>query len=382
MKRATSRFFEGVRHDDGKIVVIKVGTSSLVDPAGGTLVLSNLARICEASWALRQKGHIVLLVSSGAVGVGCQQLKLKSRPSNISQKQALAAVGQVHLMRYYDEFFSSLGLSCAQILLTNDNFVTHHHFLNARNTFLELMSYGVVPIVNENDTIAVEQLCIGDNDTLAARVAIMCEADWLVMCTDVDCLYTANPRDDPSAKAIHEVHDISTLDVDIGSLGTQWGTGGMGTKLTAAKLVTAAGCNAAICHSKHPERIMEMIEGQKVGTKFFSHKPERGRKRWILSVPVNGSVWLDNGAVDAVRDNHASLFAAGIVKLIGSFQRDDSVSICNNEGKEFARGVVNYSNKEMEQVMGKGSESFANRLNGYSADEMIHRNNICLLQSK
>eukprot|EP00803_Ostreobium_quekettii_P002264 evm.model.scf_410.9 EVM.evm.TU.scf_410.9 scf_410:81010-83233(-) len=242
------------------IVVIKVGTSSLVDmdvgtpnpvnpqegapcmagPVVGNLRLSNLAKICEAVKGLRARGYSVILVSSGAVGVGCHKMGLSERPQKMSQKQAVAAVGQPHLMGYYHDFFTALGMTCAQVLLTNDNFAQLTEYLNAQNTLNELLKYGTVPVVNENDTVAVDQLRIGDNDTLSAKVAIMVEASWLFLLTDVDCLYTANPRLHPDAQPIHEVPDIQQLQVDVGS-GTQWGSGGMATKLTAARLVTAAG---------------------------------------------------------------------------------------------------------------------------------------------
>lgn len=384
MKRSPSsgRFFEKVRQDGKEIVVIKIGTSSLINAEGGTLAISKLAKICELVKTLKEAGMIVLLVSSGAVGVGCQRLGVKKYPSTVAQKQACAAIGQLHLMRYYSDFFASLGLTCGQVLLTADTFTNHPQFLNARNTFLELMTYDVIPIINENDTVAVEQIRIGDNDTLSARVAIMCEADWLVMCTDVDNLYTSNPRTNSDAKPIYEVHNLHQLEVDTGTNGTQWGTGGMATKLTAVRLATAAGCNAAVCNAAHPEKIVDLINGEKIGTKFFSRKPERGRKRWILSVPVSGTIWIDDGAVTAVMNQHASLFAAGIVKVIGNFSQFDAVTLCNKQGEEFARGLVNYSSSELKHVMGQSSSTFVDVLDGYSAEEMIHRNNLCLLFSK
>lgn len=192
-------------------IVIKVGTSSLLNADLTGLKLSSMARICETVRDLRKEGYKVVLVSSGAVGVGCCKMGLKSRPGKLAQKQAVSAVGQIHLMRYYQDFFEALGLTCAQVLLTLNNLSNRGPYLNARNTFQELLDYGTVPIVNENDTIAVEELRFGDNDTLSSQVATLVRADWLFLLTDVDSLYTANPSTHPEAVAIHQVHDLNKL---------------------------------------------------------------------------------------------------------------------------------------------------------------------------
>lgn len=375
MLRTYSGFFEGLKK---QIIIIKVGTSSLLNAEQGTLRLSIMAKICEVVRSLHDKGHQVVIVTSGGVGVGCHLMGLKNRPEGISDKQAMAAVGQVHLMRYYEELFGAVGMKCAQVLVDNDVFAHRHQYLNTRNTFRALFNYGVVPVANENDTVAIEELRIGDNDTLSAKIAVMCEADWLFLLTDVPCLYSENPRDNPDAQPIHIVEDVHRLCVDTSTAGTQWGSGGMHTKLTAARLATPAGAQVAICSSADPENVLRILDGERVGTVFQTTGRVMGRKRWILSVPVRGSIWMDDGAVDAVC-RHSSLFAAGIVKTTGDFSEMDCVSLCDKEGNEFAQALTNYSRDAMESVMGKSSSVFDEELIGYSADEMVFRSNICLM---
>ncbi|CAD7703855.1 unnamed protein product [Ostreobium quekettii] len=382
MPRIASGFLSSM---SAGVVVIKVGTSSLVDVEGGVLRLSNLARICETAKELRGRGYDVVLVSSGAVGVGCQKIGLQERPAKMSQKQALAAVGQPHLMKYYHDFFSALGMTCAQVLLTNDSFVELAEYLNAKSTFKELLKYGAIPVVNENDTVATDHIKIGDNDTLSAKVAIMVEASWLFLMTDVECLYTSNPRVNPDAKPIHVVNDIRQLHVETGS-GTQWGSGGMATKLTAARLFTAAGGRMAVCESTKPESIVQIMNGEQVGTVFNSigaplSSKRRERKKWILSVSVKGQIWMDDGALDAVYNSHASLFAAGITRVIGDFGAMDSVALCSSDGSQFGVGLSNYTHEEIRKVKGKRSKWFADELSGYMSEEMVHQNNICLLSN-
>uniref|UniRef100_A0A7S0RM90 PUA domain-containing protein n=1 Tax=Chlamydomonas leiostraca TaxID=1034604 RepID=A0A7S0RM90_9CHLO len=371
---------------DKQIIVIKVGTSSLVRAEQQTLNLGIIARLCETVKTLRSQGHHVIIVSSGAVGVGCQRLGLATKPGELAKKQALAAVGQLHLMRYYEDFMAALNLRCAQVLLTLDNLANRAQYLNARNTFTELLAYGVVPIVNENDTVAVQELRFGDNDTLSAQVATLVQADWLFLMTDVDCLYTANPKDDPAAQPIYEVHDMGALRADTSTRGTQWGTGGMATKLTAGRIATAAGCTMVICSSTNPEVVARVLGGeQRLGTKFFpvAHAL-RGRYRWILSVPVRGQLWLDAGAVKAVSSKvkRASLFAAGITKVEGRFNPQDAVSLCDEAGVEFARGLVNFSADEVRELrrMAKEKKQAVDKALGFNVqEEVVHRSFLSLL---
>ncbi|KFM28197.1 Glutamate 5-kinase [Auxenochlorella protothecoides] len=357
-------------------VVIKVGTSSLIRASTKSLNLSSLASLVETCRDLHNLGFNVIVVSSGAVAVGCQRLGLSTRPRELAKKQALAAIGQIHLMRYYDDLFTALGL----VLLTLDNLATRSQYINARNTFHELLRYGTIPIINENDTVAVAQLRFGDNDTLSAQVATLVEADWLFLLTDVDALYTGNPSTDPTATPVHEVDDVHDLAVDTAEAGTQWGTGGMATKLTAAGIATAAGCRMVICHFNNPSVIVDIIGGESdVGTVFHPiSDPLKGRKRWILSVPSKGEIWVDDGAARAIK-KHASLFAAGITKVVGEFQHQDAVKLCDAQGRELAQGLTNYSNVEVEAAKGLSSAKFLEKLGYQGQEEVVHRASICLL---
>lgn len=376
-KAHQSQFFNPTSHPT---VVIKVGTSSLIRAEQGSLNLSSLASITETVRDLKAQGFNVIIVSSGAVGVGCQRLRLAVRPDSLAQKQALAAVGQVHLMRYYDDLFTAVDMKCAQVLLTLDNLANRSQYICAKNTFEELLRLGAVPIVNENDTVAVQELRIGDNDTLSAQVATLVQADWLFLLTDVPNLFTANPNKDPTAQPIYEVADLSKLHVDTSTSGTQWGTGGMATKLTAGRIATAAGCRMVICSAAEPGNILKIIAGERIGTLFHpTPAPIRGRKRWILSVPVRGEVWLDEGARRAVQDRKKSLFSAGIVHLTGDFEAQDAVKLCTAQGEEFARALINYSHEEVAKVQGLSSKEFAVALGYNGQEEICHRANICLL---
>lgn len=241
-----------------------------------------------------------------------------------------------------------------------------------------------VPIVNENDTVAVAQLKIGDNDTLSAQVATLIHAEWLFLLTDVDALYTSNPSDDPDARPIREVPDLWSLSVDTSTKGTQWGTGGMATKLTAARMSTAGGCNMAICHFKEPRNIINILNGEPVGTVFTAASaPVRGRKRWVIAIPARGALHLDPGAVRAVRDRRCSLFSTGIVKVVGDFEEGDAVRICDAEGREFARGLVNYCANDVDLVKGMSSSAFLREYGSrFGQEEIVHRAYISLLVSR
>jgi glutamate 5-kinase len=360
-------------------IVVKIGTSSLTQGTG-KIAIATIASLVENLSQLRQEGHRIVLVSSGAVGVGCARLQLAERPKKIAMKQAVAAVGQGRLMRVYDDLFSSLQQPIAQVLLTRRDFMDRTSYVNAYNTFQALFDLGVIPIVNENDTVAVNELKFGDNDTLSALVASLIEADWLFLLTDVDRLYSADPRTDPDAEPITLVSstEFAKLRIDAGSSSSQWGTGGMVTKLSAARIATSAGVRMAIAHGKYPENIGKILNGEAIGTHFEPQpRPENARKRWIAYglVPM-GKLYLDVGAVKAITKKSTSLLAAGIICLEGEFSDSDAVILCNPEGEEIARGIVNYSNNEIELIKGRHSEKIPSIL-GYAGEEtVIHRDNL------
>ena len=360
-------------------IVIKIGTSSLTLETG-QIAIATIASLVETICYLRSFGHRIVLVSSGAVGVGCARLNLKERPRKMALKQAVAAVGQGRLMRIYDDMFSSLQQAIAQILLTRRELVERNTYVNASNTFQELLDLGVIPIVNENDTIAVDELKFGDNDTLSALVASLIQADWLFLLTDVDRMYSADPKTVPDAQPIKLVssQEFDRLEVDAGSSGSQWGTGGMATKLSAARIATSTGVRTVIAQGKQPENIIKIIEGDDLGTQFEAQpKTDNARKRWITYglVPA-GILYLDEGAVKAVTRKGKSLLPAGIISVEGEFSVSDAVKLCSKEGVELGRGLVNYNSSEIEQIKGHHSSEITAILGYDSVDTVVHRNNL------
>ncbi|MGB7417092.1 MAG: glutamate 5-kinase [Thermosynechococcaceae cyanobacterium] len=363
-------------------LVIKIGTSSLTRPETGQLALATIAGLVEVICQLQQQGHRVVLVSSGAVGVGCSRLRLEERPRKVALKQAIAAVGQGRLMRIYDDFFSSLQQPIAQVLLTRGDLCDRNRYINASNTFNELFNLGVVPIVNENDTVAVDELKFGDNDTLSALVAGLVEANWLFLLTDVDQLYSADPRTEPDAQPITHVETIEQLsDVQVGSQGSRWGTGGMATKIIAAEIATGAGVRTVITQGQTPENIAKILAGEAIGTQFSPHEqPINARKRWIAHALIpSGKLRLDAGATEAIAQSGKSLLAAGIIAVEGSFNSQDAVELCNAQGEAIARGIVNYSSFELEQIKGQRSEEIPNILGYAGAETVIHRDNLVMI---
>jgi len=364
-----------------------VGTSSLLRASAGTLHLSQICSLCETVSRLRSHGIRVVLVSSGAVGAGMFRLGISEKPKEVAKKQALAAVGQVHLMRYYEDIFNTIGIKCAQVLLTLENLSNRKQYVRARNTFAALFDMGVVPIVNENDTVAVEELRFGDNDTLSAQVAALVEAQWLFLLTDVDGLYTANPATDPSATRIETVENINDLDVDVGGAGTSVGTGGMVTKLTAARIACAAGCKTIVCLSANLERDIEkaVVEGASVGTAFLPAKEgARGKKKWLLAVPVRGRVVVGVKGAKAVLRGAPLLLMHVVDVAEGEFRVQECVAIEDEDGNELARGLCNYASadvarekrRENGEATRDGEEAWEDDLDGPM--ELMHANNICV----
>lgn len=370
------------------ILVIKVGTSSICDESTFQPKLSSLALLVETISSLQQLNHKVVLVSSGAIGTGLRRLNHSSRPTNLSLTQAVAAVGQVRLMTLYDSLFSPLDIPIAQILLTRDNLAEKTSFQNAKDTINQLLLLGSVPIINENDSVTSSEIRFGDNDSLSAIVAGMIQADYLFLLTDVDSLYTDNPRRNPLAERVKVVTDISTLrnQIKINSTGSTLGTGGMVTKLIAAELSTSAGCSMFITIGNNPSLILKFLEDlskqplesfiPSFGTLFLRHtQPIQTRHWWILhSLATSGSLHIDKGAVNAIR-SHSSLFAAGVVGVKGSFNAQQSVEIFDGDVR-VGKGIVNYSNGEIERMKGLKSTEIEAILGYIDMEYVIHRDNL------
>jgi glutamate 5-kinase len=364
-------------------LVVKIGTSSLTQPETGLLALSTIADLVETLSGLRRQGYRIVLVSSGAVGVGCARLGLTERPRPIALKQAVAAVGQGRLIRVYDDLFTSLQQPIAQVLLTRSDLVQRSSYINVERTFKELLGLGVIPIVNENDTVAVDELKFGDNDTLSALVASLVQADWLFLLTDVDRLYSADPRSNPDAQPILRVEYFAQLkefQVKMGDRGSRWGTGGMVTKIAAAQIATEAGVRTVITQGRHPKNIERVLNGEPIGTQFEPQlRPANARKRWIAHglVPM-GKLYLDEGAVRAIRNAGKSLLAAGITQVEGEFEPQEAVLLCDRAGEEIARGLVNYSSHELQKIKGSQSEAIESILGYPGAETVVHRDNLAL----
>ncbi|KAH6582835.1 hypothetical protein BASA60_001731 [Batrachochytrium salamandrivorans] len=384
-------------------IVIKLGTSSICDEKTFMPKLANLSLLVETIVKLRSLGHSVLVVSSGAVGVGLRKLGLSKKPKHLSQIQD--KVGLWHCMTHS---FPSFGIPIAQILLTRDNLAERSQYLNARSTLKELLQMNVVPIINENDSVSNAEIRFGDNDTLSAIAAGMISADVLFLLTDVDALYTDNPRTNPAAQVVRVVDNIKQLreKVSVTSEGSSIGTGGMVTKLIAAELATAVGCSTVISLGSKPYMIVDIIEEIRahadaapgsvfqptLGTHFLPKpNPMMDRKWWILhGLAVSGAIYIDDGAVHAITKQKSSLFAAGITQVEGSFNAQQSVQIFSRvtetlprgevvqRAVEVARGLANYSSVEMQRIIGVQSSKIADLLGYRDSDYAIHRDNIVI----
>lgn len=295
-------------------------------------------------------------------------------------KQAVAAVGQGRLMRMYDDFFTALSQPIAQVLLTRSDLARRSRYVNSYRTFRQLLQLGVVPIVNENDTVAIDELKFGDNDTLSALVASLVGADYLFLLTDVDQLYSADPRQDPNAQPISRVQHIDQLEANIGASGSSWGTGGMSTKIEAARIATAAGVHTVITQGQVPENVLKILQGKPMGTLFEAQATRStARKRWIAGnlLPA-GRLYLDGGAIAAIQQAGKSLLPAGITEVEGEFLPQDAVLICDTKGQEIARGLVNYSDSDLRKICGHRSADIAKILGYDGAETVIHRDNLVL----
>jgi len=361
--------------------VVKVGTRVLTGP-DGTLDSDRIDHLAEQICQVVAGGRKVALVSSGAVGAGMGQLGWKKRPDNLRQLQAAAAVGQAYLIRAYDEGLRRHGRHAAQLLLTHEDFDSRPRYLNMRNTLHALFECDAVPIINENDTTSVDEIKFGDNDRLAAMVTNLLQAPLLVILSVVDGLY----RGDPAGAAGHEVVPLVTQidDQVLGLAGesrSTLGTGGMQSKLAAARLVTQAGGSVIIASGKQAEPLTRILAGEPVGTLFLAHgATHRARKRWIgLTARPRGYYVVDAGARRALESGPKSLLAIGIVEVAGDFEKGDVVGIRDTSGQEFARGLTNYATADARRIRGLRTQEARSALGSATHDEVVHRDNLMLI---
>jgi glutamate 5-kinase len=361
-------------------VVIKIGSALFVDQQTGALDRAWLEGVCADVADLKRSGKDVVIVSSGAVALGRRELKID--PRRLEEKQAAAATGQILLAHAYLEILRSFGLTAAQVLLTIDDSESRRRYLNASATLSTLLGYGAVPVVNENDTVATQELRYGDNDRLAARVAQMVSADCLVLLSDVDGLYTADPRRDDSARYVDEVTEVTRELVDMaGGPGSSHGSGGMRTKIEAARIAMGAGCRMCIATGRVARPISVLLAGGKATWFLPSATPGAARKQWIAgTLKPKGAVRVDAGAERALLGGR-SLLPAGVTGVDGQFERGDAVSVLAADGRELARGLVAYASDEARLIAGRQSAGIAEVL-GYSGrDEIIHRDDLVLVGS-
>jgi len=365
---------------DARRIVVKVGTTTLTTDSG-TLSSEGMAAIVSQIAELAQQGKEVVLVTSGAIGAGVAKLGLAERPRELAGLQAAAAVGQGLLMQMYEELFGRHGLVVAQILLTREDLRDRRRHLNSRNTILRLFEYGVIPIVNENDTVAVDEIRFGDNDTLSALVASLIDADVLIILSDVDGVYTGDPRTDPDAQRLDVITELTPeLFAAARGPGSRRGTGGMVTKLKAAQIATASGTAMVVADGSRERVILDVLNDEPVGTLFLPRGRLAGRKRWIaFHQQPRGSIFVDHGAGEAMVRNGKSLLPAGVIGVEGRFRAGDVVKVVDESGRELARGVTNYSSGEIRRIQGKRTTEIKASLGMEAPDEVIHRDNLTLI---
>lgn len=372
-----------------KRIVFKFGTNSL-STDNGDLALSRLYSFMEDIAALRAQGKEVMIVTSGAVGVGKRRLGLTSAPDVVSLKQACAAVGQISLMKLYEDGFKQLGVVAAQVLLTEDDFSHRSRYLSLRDTLNRLLELGCIPVINQNDTVSTNELrgykekgvnvCFSDNDKLSALVASGMDADLLCVMSDVDGLYNGDPRKDKNAKLIDVVKGVTPEIEALGFCASSRGRGGMKTKLEAAKVVTRSGAAMIIAYGKKPGAVSAVFGPDFKGTLFLPVEDLPGKKLWLAyATNVAGGLTVNDGAKKAMCEKGSSLLPAGITAVAGEFEAGDSISILDEAGQEFARGLVNYSSKECRKIAGRRSEEIAKKIGYKNYDEAVHRDNIVLL---
>ena len=381
MARKGSDAGSGLRY---RRIVAKLGTN-LLTAGTDELDMGTMSALVDQVARLRLRGAEMLIVTSGAIAAGRHRLGAPRVRRDIPQRQVFAAVGQSHLMQFYDELFHRRDIVVAQSLLTRRDLSDRQGYLNARNTLLALIGLGVVPIINENDTVATDEIretVIGDNDTLSALVANLLDADALVILTDIDGLYTADPRHNPGAERIARVENVDAgIEAIAGSAGTSRGVGGMLTKVRAAALATASGVDVIIADGREPDVLTDIAGGIDHGTLFPAREDrQEGRRRYLLSgLSARGSVVIDAGATRALCAEGRSLLPAGVSDVQGAFERGDAVNILDSEGTRIARGISNYRAADLRRICGIRSDRIADTLGYEYGSEAVHRNNLVLL---
>ena len=362
-------------------IVVKVGTSTLTHP-NGKLNFSRIEGLVRELADAVNSGKQILLVSSGAVGAGMDRLGWREKPKTMPEKQAAAAVGQGILMHTYEKLFGEYGQIVAQVLLTREDSVNRRRYTNSRNTLLKLLEIGVIPIINENDAVSIDELKIGDNDTLSASVAAIVDADVLIILSDVAGVYSANPQTDPTARLLPEIGDVTPeIEAMCGGAGTMRGTGGMLTKMAAARMAMNSGIVMVIASGSQDGVVQSVLTGKPIGTLFPPRQNRlQFRKRWLaFGARIKGRLTVDKGCAQALLSNGSSLLAAGIKAVEGNFGQGSTVSILNQEGWEIARGLANYNTEDARKIMGVHTHEITKILGHKPYDEVVHRDNMVLL---
>lgn len=364
-------------------LIIKIGSSSLCDDQGNINKEKILNLIQQIAY-IKRKGIKITLVSSGAINAGVHVMGLADRPQTIPQKQALAAIGQASLMQIYEDLFSLFNLKCAQILLNHDDFDDRKRLMNFNHAMQALIEYDVVPIINENDTLAVDEIKVGDNDTLASLIVPAVNGDMVVLVSDIDGLYNDNPHTNKNAILIKNVNGITKeIENMAKDASSKVGTGGMITKIRAAKVCNEFGCDMVIVNGSQPNVLIDLIEGKDVGTYFNGDAGRKlnSRQHWIMyrSMP-KGSIVVDDGAKQALVNNHTSLLPKGIVGVRGNFLISQIVDIIDLNNNLLARGMVNYSSDEIKLIKGLNTNEIENVIHYKDYDEVVHANNLVLVE--
>ncbi len=364
---------------NAKRLIVKIGSALLVDQESGGIRRKWLDALADDVAALRDNGTEVILVSSGAIAVGRRHLGLETGALKLEEKQAAAATGQIRLAHAYQETLARHDITVAQILLTLDDTEERRRHLNARSTLNALLKFGAVPVINENDTVATSEIRFGDNDRLAARVAAMISADTLVLLSDIDGLYTADPRKDKNATHIAEITEMSAeIESMAGEAPAGYSSGGMVTKLAAARIAMSAGCRMAIADGRIMNPLRAILDGGQCSWFVPASEPKTARKRWIAgALKPAGKIAVDAGALSALRSGR-SLLPAGVIRVEGKFERGDAVIVTDPDGNELARGLSAYSARDAKLIMGHKSREIADLLGYRGRDEMIHRDDLVL----